>query len=66
VSTKIKVLLVEDHYMARVALRSILSDKTDVSIIAETDNGGEAIELYGKAPARRHGDGFGAARYGRV
>jgi DNA-binding NarL/FixJ family response regulator len=48
VSTKIKVLLVEDHYMARVALRSILSDKTDVSIIAETDNGGEAIELYGK------------------
>lgn len=47
-STKIKVLLVEDHYMARVALRSILSDKTDVSIIAETDNGGEAIELYGK------------------
>jgi len=48
VSTKIKVLLVEDHYLARVALRSILSDKTDVSIVAETDNGQEAIELYGK------------------
>lgn len=47
-STKIKVLLVEDHYMARVALRSILSDKTDVSIVAETDNGQEAIQLYGK------------------
>jgi DNA-binding NarL/FixJ family response regulator len=48
VSTKIKVLLVEDHYMARVALRSILSDKTDVTIVAETDNGQEAIQLYGK------------------
>lgn len=47
-STKIKVLLVEDHYMARVALRSILSDKTDVTIVAETDNGQEAIQLYGK------------------
>jgi DNA-binding NarL/FixJ family response regulator len=48
VSTKIKVLLVEDHYMARVALRSILSDKTDVSVVAETDSGQEAIQLYAK------------------
>jgi len=47
-SAKIRVLLVEDHYMARVALRSILSDKTDVSIVAETDNGQEAVQLYGK------------------
>jgi len=34
--------------MARVALRSILSDKTDVTIVAETDNGQEAIQLYRK------------------
>lgn len=47
-STKIKVLLVEDHYMARVALRSILSDKSDVSIVAESDNGQEAVQLYAK------------------
>jgi DNA-binding NarL/FixJ family response regulator len=47
-TAKIKVLLVEDHFMARLALRSILSDKSDVSIVAETDNGQEAIQLYAK------------------
>lgn len=46
--SKIRVLVVEDHFMARLALRSILSDKTDVAVVGETDNGQEAVALYGK------------------
>lgn len=45
---KIKVLLVEDHFMARLALRSLLNDKTDLAIAAETDNGQEAVQLYAR------------------
>jgi DNA-binding NarL/FixJ family response regulator len=44
----VKILLVEDHFMARMALRSILSGRSDLLIVAETDNGQEAIRLYGK------------------
>jgi DNA-binding NarL/FixJ family response regulator len=46
--TRVSVLLVEDHFMARLALRSILNDRPDLLIAAETDNGPEAIRLYAK------------------
>ena len=45
---KIKLLLVEDHFLARMALRSILHDRTDVAIVAEADNGQQAVQLYAK------------------
>src|SRR5437016_7968217 len=44
----VKILLVEDHFMARIALRSILSARADLLVVAETDNGQEAIRLYVK------------------
>ena len=44
----VRLLLVEDHFMARIALRSILGGRSDVSVVAETDSGPEAIRLYGK------------------
>jgi DNA-binding NarL/FixJ family response regulator len=44
----IKILLVEDHFMARMALRSILGGRADLSIVAETDNGRDAIRLYSR------------------
>lgn len=47
-SVPVKVLLVEDHFMARIALRSILGGRSDLSIVAETDSGPEAIRLFGK------------------
>jgi DNA-binding NarL/FixJ family response regulator len=46
VSTTVKVLLVEDHFMARIALRSILGDSPALSIVGEADNGQEAVRLY--------------------
>jgi len=44
----VKVLLVEDHFMARLALRSILGDSPALSIVGEADNGHEAVRLYTK------------------
>jgi DNA-binding NarL/FixJ family response regulator len=44
----VKVLLVEDHFMARLALRSILGDSPALSIVGEADNGQEAVRLYTK------------------
>src|SRR6476646_972091 len=43
----VRILLVEDHFMARIALRSILDGRSDLAIVAETDSGPEAIRLYG-------------------
>lgn len=47
-SATVKVLLVEDHFMARLALRSILGDSPALSVVAEADNGHEAVLLYAK------------------
>jgi DNA-binding NarL/FixJ family response regulator len=46
--TSIRILLVEDHFMARMALRSILSGKKEFSIVGEAENGEQAISLYGQ------------------
>jgi DNA-binding NarL/FixJ family response regulator len=48
ISSTVKILLVEDHFMARMALRSILGGRSDLSIVAETDSGPEAVRLHGK------------------
>jgi DNA-binding NarL/FixJ family response regulator len=42
----VKVLLVEDHFLARVALRSVLNGRFDVCIAAEAESGEQALELY--------------------
>jgi DNA-binding NarL/FixJ family response regulator len=47
-SASIKILLVEDHFMARMALRSILSGKKEFSIVGEAENGEQAISLHGQ------------------
>lgn len=46
-SPTIRILLVEDHFLARTALRSILDGK-GMSVVAEADNGEQAITLYQK------------------
>jgi DNA-binding NarL/FixJ family response regulator len=44
----VKVLLVEDHFLARMALRSVLSGRFEVTIAAEAESGEQALELYDK------------------
>lgn len=48
-STPIRILLVEDQYFFRLALRTTMESRADMRIVAETDRGAEAVEL-----CRRH------------
>jgi len=41
----IRILLVEDHFFARLALRTVIDGRDDMQVVAETDKGAEAIEL---------------------
>ncbi len=42
----IRVLLVDDHFLARMGLHSILDGRADMEIVADGHNGVEAIELH--------------------
>ena len=44
----IRILVVEDQFFFRVALRSIVDARGDMVIVGETDNGSEAVELQQK------------------
>jgi two-component system response regulator DegU len=42
---KIRVMLADDHPIARAGIRKFLNKATDIDVIAEADNGTEALEL---------------------
>src|SRR5258707_7648940 len=42
---KITVLLVDDHSLVRRGFRRMLEDESDMTVVAEAGDGGEAIEL---------------------
>lgn len=44
----LKILVVEDHYFARLALHSVIDGREDMSIVAETASGAEAAALFRK------------------
>ena len=44
-STPIRILVVEDQYLFRLALRTVIDARPDMEIVAEAGNGGEALEL---------------------
>jgi DNA-binding NarL/FixJ family response regulator len=43
--TAIRVLLTEDHWLVRASLKSLISDFTNVEVIAEASDGREALDL---------------------
>jgi DNA-binding NarL/FixJ family response regulator len=45
---RIRVMIVEDHFMVRVGLVAIINSQTDMVVVAEAKNGLEAIDLYGQ------------------
>jgi DNA-binding NarL/FixJ family response regulator len=42
----IRVILIEDHFLARMALRSVLSSHSGIVIVGEAGDGAAGIELY--------------------
>ncbi len=49
--TRISILLVEDHFLPRMALNSILSARTDMEISAMAENGAGATCPHRRQPA---------------
>src|SRR5690348_6134041 len=45
---KISVLLVDDHSLVRRGFRRMLEDESDIQVVGEASNGGEAVELARK------------------
>jgi two-component system, NarL family, response regulator len=45
-ATKIRVLIAEDHLVARVGLAAIINMQPDMKVVAEAVNGQQAVELY--------------------
>lgn len=41
---KIKIMIVEDHKLVRVGLKTLFEEGNDIEVIAEADNGKDAIE----------------------
>jgi len=49
VSNPIRILVAEDHLVARVGVSTIVNMQPDMAVVAEASNGQQAVELY-----RRH------------
>lgn len=47
-SAPIRILVAEDHLVARAGVSAIVSMQTDMTIVAEAANGQQAVELYRK------------------
>lgn len=45
-SNSIRILLVEDQFIARLALHTIIDAREDMKIVAETGSGSDALDLY--------------------
>jgi DNA-binding NarL/FixJ family response regulator len=44
---QIRVLLIEDHFLARMALQSVLAGHSQIRIVGEASDGEQGIQLYG-------------------
>jgi two-component system NarL family response regulator len=47
-SEKIRILVAEDHLVARVGVSTIVNMQPDMTVVAEASNGQQAVELYRK------------------
>jgi two-component system, NarL family, response regulator len=45
---RIRVMIVEDHFMVRAGLTAIINSQSDMFTVAEGTNGQEALELFDK------------------
>ncbi len=45
-TTPIRILLVDDHYLVRRGIRTILAEASDVEVVAEAENGRQAIARF--------------------
>jgi len=46
--TPIRILVAEDHLIARVGITTILNAQPDITVVAEASNGQQAVEMYSR------------------
>lgn len=46
IPTRIKILLVDDHMVIRMGLMTAASDAADMEVVADVDNGQDAVEAF--------------------
>ena len=44
----IRLLIVDDHLVVRMGLRSMIDSQSDMQVVAEAASGNEAVQLYGE------------------
>jgi two-component system NarL family response regulator len=42
----IRILIAEDHLIARVGVKTIVNTQPDMNVVAEAANGAQAVELH--------------------
>ena len=47
-SESIRILVAEDHLVARVGVSTIVNTQPDMTVVAEASNGQQAVELFRK------------------
>ncbi len=47
-SEKIRVLIADDHYIVRIGLVTLVNTEPDMEVVAEADDGVQALELFGR------------------
>jgi DNA-binding NarL/FixJ family response regulator len=47
-SSKQRILIVEDHTLLRAGLRALLTQEADIEIVGEADNGHDAVNMIAK------------------
>ena len=45
-NSAIRILLVDDHYLVRRGIRTILMEAADLEVVAEAENGHQAITQF--------------------
>jgi len=45
---KIRILVVDDHFIVRMGLVALVSTEPDMEVVAEAADGAQAVELFGK------------------
>ena len=48
----IRVLIVDDHVVVRMGLRSMIDSESDMTVMGEASNGEEAVQEYRNSPAQ--------------
>ena len=51
--SKIRILLADDHTLLRQGIRNLISSESDIEVVGEASNGGDAVDTRKQSPRGR-------------